>query len=44
MLGGALLASEAAPADELAFDIFSVSFCELICNQCHQAAAIDAGG
>ena len=29
-------------ADQRAFNIFSVSFCEVICNQRHQAAAIDA--
>jgi hypothetical protein len=30
-------------ADQRAFNIFSVSFCEVICNQRHQAAAADAG-
>ncbi len=30
-------------ADQRAFNVFSVSFCEVICNQRHQAAAIDAG-
>jgi len=30
-------------ADQRAFNIFSVSFCEVICNQPHQAAATDAG-
>jgi len=30
-------------ADQRAFNIFSVSFCEVICNQRHQAAATDAG-
>ena len=29
-------------ADQRAFNIFSVSFCEVICNQHHQAAATDA--
>jgi len=30
-------------ADQRAFNVFSVSFCEVICNQRHQAAATDAG-
>jgi len=30
-------------ADQRAFNVFSVSFCEVIYNQRHQAAAIDAG-
>jgi len=30
-------------ADQRVFNIFSVSFCEVICNQRHQAAATDAG-
>ncbi len=30
-------------ADQRAFNVFSVSFCEVIYNQCHQAAATDAG-
>jgi len=29
-------------ADQRAFNVFSVSFCEVICNQRHQAAATDA--
>jgi hypothetical protein len=31
------------PADQRAFNVFSVSFCEVIYNQRHQAAATDAG-
>jgi hypothetical protein len=30
-------------ADQRAFNVFSVSFCEVIYNQRHQAAATDAG-
>ncbi len=30
-------------ADKRAFNVFSVSFCEAIYNQRHQAAATDAG-
>jgi hypothetical protein len=30
-------------ADQRAFNIFSISFCEVICNQRHQAAATDTG-
>jgi len=30
-------------ADQRAFNVFSVPFCEVICNQRHQAAATDAG-
>jgi hypothetical protein len=30
-------------ADKRAFNVFSVSFCEVIYNQRHQAAATDAG-
>ncbi len=30
-------------ADQPAFNVFSVSFCEVIYNQRHQAAATDAG-
>ena len=31
-------------ADQRAFNVFSVSFCEVICNLRHQAAATDALG
>jgi len=30
-------------ADQRAFNVFSVSFCEVIYNKRHQAAATDAG-
>ncbi len=30
-------------ANQRAFNVFSVSFCEVIYKQCHQAAATDAG-
>ncbi len=30
-------------ADQRAFNVFSVSFCDVIYNQRHQAAASDAG-
>jgi len=30
-------------ADQRAFNVFSVSFCEVIYNQRHQAAATDEG-